>query len=114
MNGTFIVSDFDIVSFFVSLAVAFYTYTKYSEQNQGNRAFKRMVFCALLLCATDFFSSLTVNIKAGVFFELLAQSVYIFSLIAFSQSILAYTNAYIHTRAQVKKEKKRMMSIFFP
>ena len=114
MNSVNLVSDFDIVSFFVALAVAFYSFTKYSEQSLGNRAFKRLIFCSLILCAADFFSCLTLKANAGTFLELFFHSLYIFSALCFSQSILAYTNSYIYTKAEALKEKKKTVRALFP
>ncbi len=114
MNSVNLVSDFDIVSFFVALAVAFYTFTKYSEQSLGNRAFKRMVFCSMILCAADFFSCLAIKGKTGSFLETALHSLYIFSLISFGQSILAYTNSYIFTKQRAKQSKEKTIKAFFP
>lgn len=114
MNSANLVSDFDIVSFFVALAVAFYSFTKYSEQSLGNRAFKRLVFCSLILCAADFFSCLTIKARAGTFLETFFHSLYIFAVLSFSQSILAYTNSYIYTKEEALREKKNAVRAFFP
>lgn len=114
MNCGILVTDFDVVSFFVALAVTFYTFTKYSEQSLGNRAFKRLVFCALLLCVTDFLTCLSINSKTGSFLESLLYSFYLFSFLAFSQSVLAYTNAYIYTKKEAQIERKIVTKFIFP
>ena len=114
MNGVKIVSDFDIVSFFVMLAVAFYTFTKYSERSLGNRAFKRMVICATLYSAADILFCFSVNNKTGPFLESFFYSLCSFFFAAFSQSILAYTNSYIYTKEEAQKEKQRATRTLFP
>lgn len=114
MDKSLIIADYDIVSFFVALAVAFYSYTKYSEGSLGNRAFKRMVFCSMLVCAADYFACFSVKMRAGDFVETLLYSIACFSFIAFSQSMLAYTNAYIYTKEQALREKKIAVRFFFP
>ena len=114
MNCGSLVTDFDVVSFFVALAVTFYTFTKYSEQSLGNRAFKRLVFCALLLCVTDFLTCLSINSKTGSFLESFLYSFYLFSFLAFSQSVLAYTNAYIYTKKEAQIERKIVTKFIFP
>lgn len=114
MSSANLVTDFDIVSFFVALAVTFYTFTKYSEQSLGNRAFKRLVFCNLLLCVTDYLACLSIRLKAGSFLECLLYSFYLFSFLAFSQSVLAYTNAYIFTKNEAQLERKVVTKFIFP
>ena len=114
MDKTLIVFDYDIVSFFVALALAFYSYTKYSESSLGNRAFKRMVFCVILVCLSDFFSCLAIKLRAGSFLETFVYSTMVFNSLSFSQSIFAYTNAYIHTKEKAVKHKKFMTRFFFP
>lgn len=114
MDNTQIIFDFDIVSFFVALAVAFYSFTKYSEGTLGNRAFKRMVLCAMMVCVSDFFACLALKLKAGSFWEHSLFSLSCFLFIAFAQSILAYTNAYIYTKDQALREKRLALKIFFP
>lgn len=114
MNCGILITDFDVVSFFVALAVTFYTFTKYSEQSLGNRAFKRLVFCALLLCVTDFLTCLSINSKTGSFLESFLYSFYLFSFLAFSQSVLAYTNAYIYTKKEAQIERKIVTKFIFP
>ena len=114
MNSENLVSDFDIVSFFVALAVIFYSFTKYSEQSLGNRAFKRLVFCAMLLCVTDYLACLSIKLRTGTFLECLLYSIYIFSFVAFSQSSMAYTNAYIFTKNEAIKERMIVVKVFFP
>ena len=114
MNSENLVSDFDIVSFFVALAVIFYSFTKYSEQSLGNRAFKRLVFCALILCVTDYLACLSIKLRTGTFLECLLYSIYIFSFVAFSQSSMAYTNAYIFTKNEAIKERMIVVKVFFP
>ena len=114
MHKTLIIADYDIVSFFVALAVGFYTFTKYSEGSLGNRAFKRMVFCSMLVCVADYLACISVKMRAGSFWEHLLSATACLSYIAFSQSMLAYTNSYIFTKEQVVREKKVAMRIFFP
>ena len=114
MNSSTIIWDFDIASFFVMLSVAFYSFTRYSEESQGNRAFKRMIFCALLYSASDFFFSLLTSLKAGNFFQGLFYSLCCFFFIAFSQTVLAYTNAYVFTKEQVQNEKALTVRRLFP
>ncbi len=114
MDKTLIIADYDIVSFFVALAVAFYSYTKYSEKSLGNRAFKRMVFCAMIVCVADYLVCLAIKFRAGSFCEHLLASVACLSFIAFAQSMLAYTNAYIFTKEQALREKRLAIKFFFP
>lgn len=114
MNVSTVNCDFDIASIFVTLALVFYTFTKYSEGTLGNRAFKRMVFCSLLYCVSSFLAAFALNKKAGMFVELSLYSLCCFFFISFSQAILAYTNAYIYTTEQAKKEKKAALNVFFP
>ena len=114
MDKSLIIADYDIVSFFVALAVAFYSFTKYSDGSLGNRAFKRMVFCSILVCFADYFACLSITRKFGSFWETFFYSLACFSFIAFSQSVLAYTNAYIFTREEALREKKNAIYFFFP
>ena len=114
MNGINITADFDIVSFVVAVAICFYTFTKYSEQSLGNRAFKRMAFCAALVCVTDYLSFLGVKFKFGSFWQMLLYSICVFSFGIFSQAVLAYTNSYIFTKDKAEREKKIAIRFFFP
>ena len=114
MTKVNIVADFDIVSFLVAIAICFYTFTKYSEQSLGNRAFKRMAFCAALVCVTDYLSFLGVKLKFGSFWQILLYSICVFSFGIYSQSVLAYTNSYIFTMDKAKREKKIAVRFFFP
>lgn len=114
MNKVNIVADFDIVSFLVALAICFYTFTKYSEQSLGNRAFKRMAFCSALVCVTDYLSFLGVKLRFGSFWQTLLYSICVFSFGIYSQSVLAYTNSYIFTMDKAKREKKIAIRFFFP
>ena len=114
MSKTLIIADYDIVSFFVALAVAFYSFTKYSESNLGNHAFKRMVFCSIFVCLADYSACLAIKFRAGAFLENSLYSVATFSYIVFSQSMLAYTNSYIYDREHALKEKKAAVELLFP
>jgi len=114
MNIVNIVADFDIVSFLVAIAICFYTFTKYSEQSLGNRAFQRMALCSALVCVTDYLSFLGVKLKFGTFWQILLYSLCVFSFVIYSQSVLAYTNSYIFTMDKVKRERKIAVRYFFP
>ena len=114
MNGTNITADYDIVSFVVAVAICFYTFTKYSEQSLGNRAFKRMALCSALVCASDYISFIGVKYKLGSFWQMLLYSTCVFSFMIFSQAVLAYTNSYIFTKDKAIREKKIALRYFFP
>ncbi len=114
MNGTEIVADFDIVSLVVAIAICFYTFTKYSEQSLGNRAFKRMALCSSFVCVTDYLSFLGVKFKFGSFWQTTLYSICVFSFAIFSQAVLAYTNSYIFTRDKIEREKKIATRLFLP